>query len=350
MWEAMQAVPIGMADFGEDTTVAELETRGATLSGHEAALLLPTVTAGTILAVMAGSSPGSVVLMERRAHIYWVEELHVSAICGATPRIVDGDKFGCIPVDTIAGILAESYYGHRQRVTLVCLENTHNICGGTILAPDYISAVSELCHQHAVEVFVDGARLFNAAVALNANLREFTSPVDYAVIALNKGLGAPFGALLCGSEAFIAESRRRARRLGVASLHKAGIYAAAGLVALDTMVERLAEDHERARRLAGELASVPGLGIDLETVQTNLVRVEVSPSLGSAADFAAEMLRRGVRVHSFEEGAFKFAVHYEITDAHIDAAIQITREAAASLEAHGEDVYRGRARSAASSR
>jgi len=332
MWQAMRNAPIAMADFGEDASVLELEARGASLTGHEASLLVPTVTAGTVLSMMEGAPTGTVVLVESRSHIHWVEQMHISAICGASPRLVQGDKFGAIPLDALEFAVAEEYYGHRQPVSLLCLENTHNICGGTILTPAYIAETADWCRRHDISLFLDGARLFNAAVALGVDLEELASPVDYVVVALNKGLGAPFGALLCGSRDFIANSRARARRLGFASIHKAGIYAAAGLVALETMVERLNDDHARAGRLAAQVALVPGLSIDFDTVQTNLVRVEISPELQiSSGQLAESMKSRGLKVHAFEPMAFKYATHFEITDADITRAAEITRDVIGQL-------------------
>lgn len=334
MWEAMRSTSIGMADFGEDPAVRELEAFGAELSGHEAALLVPTVTVGTLLSLQAGARPGSVVLMEERAHIYWVEEMHVSAICGAAPRLLPGDKFGAIALDELSHAIDQEFYGHPARTSLVCLENTHNICGGTILTPEYISSVSELCRDRDIKLYLDGARLFNAAVALGRPLSHLCSLVDYAVIGLNKGLGAPFGSLLCGSRSFIEESKIRWRRLGSMGMHKAGIYAAACLVALQKMVDRLAEDHARARRLAEELQEVPGLRIDLDTVQTNLIRVE-TPDFSSQA-VASALAQRSIAIHAFEPNAFKLATHLEIDDSQLSEVVAAFTSSMQELRESGD--------------
>lgn len=324
MWNAMRAATLGVAT-DEDATVRELEVEAAALAGHEAALLLPTVTSGTILCMMSGAPRGSIVLMEERCHIYWVEQMHLAYICGAAPQLIRGDKFGAIPLELLASSITKTYYGSRPRVSLLCLENTHNVCGGTILSPQYLSAAVDLCHRNDVSVYLDGARLFNAAVALGVKLRELTSFLDYVVLSLSKGLGAPFGAILCGKTAFIEEARINSRRLGASSLHRAGIYAAAGLVALRTMVDRLADDHRRARRLAQGISDVNGIVVDLETVQTNLVRVDTSRAGIPALDVVSMLAREGIASHVIEPFAFKFATHHEIDDNAISRAIEAMR-------------------------
>jgi threonine aldolase len=326
MWEAMQTTQIGMADFGEDPAVNELEALGAELTGHEASMLVPTVTVGTILSLLAGAPRGTVVLMEERCHLYWVEELHVSYICGATARLVKGDKFGAISLDALERAMAKQFYGHPSRVAMLCLENTHNICGGTVLTAEYMHAVSAFCHAHNVTLYVDGARALNAAVALGIPLKHLTAPADYVVVGLNKGLGAPFGSLLCGSKQFIADARVNCRRLGSMGMHKAGIYAAACLVGLRTMVERLAEDQRRARILAEGIAGISGLKVDLETVQTNLVRVDLTHPGLTSYEVAVGLAERGVAIHAFEREAFKFALHYEIRDHHLSRVVDATTE------------------------
>lgn len=314
MWDAMRSTQIGMADLGEDEAVRELESLGTELTGQPAALLVPTVTLGTILSVLSGAPRGSTVLMERRSHISWVEQGHVAAVSGATTLLLEGDELGAIPPSSIESALHQEYYGHRIPASLLCLENTHNICGGTILSPEYTQEVADLCHGYGIKVYLDGARVFNAAVALDVPLHRLTEPVDFAVIGLNKGLAAPFGALLCGSEEFIAEARSNGRRLGGLSMHKAGIYASAALVGLRTMVTRLKDDHTRARALAENISQVPGLSVNRKTVQTNLVRVDTKSSGHTAHEVAAGLAAHGIAVHVFERHAFKFAVHLEISD------------------------------------
>lgn len=321
MWEAMQETKIGMADFGEDPTVRELESFGAELFGHEAALLVPTVTVGTVLSMMNGASRGSTVIVEERAHILWVEELHISALCGAAPLLIRGDKFGAIPIEAIEEALDRQHYGHKLPTSLVCIENTHNICGGTMLTPGYTSTLVEFCHSKGLKVYLDGARLMNAAVSQNVAVDELSSQVDYVVIGLNKGLAAPYGALLCGKADFIEGAKADFRRIGSMGMHKAGYYAAAALVGLRKMVNRLNEDHARAQRLAKGLAAIDGLDVDLETVQTNLVRCETASSGIPASDIAYSLVELGIAVHPFEAYAFKCATHLEISDEDVEDII-----------------------------
>ena len=203
--------------------------------------------------------------MEERCHLWWVEERNIAALAAAVPRLIRGNKLGEMAVDDIEAALTDSAYGFHPRTSLVCLENTHNVAGGTALPLDYMTFVSQVAHDHGAAVFVDGARFFNSAVAQGLSLRELAAPVDARSLSLNKGLGAPYGSLLCGSAEFIEQARENHRMLGSHSIHKEGLFAAAAIVALETMIPRLAEDHARARHLAELLGAMDGIRVDMET-------------------------------------------------------------------------------------
>jgi threonine aldolase len=323
MWEAMMKVTPGMASSGEDPVVHELEDYVAQLTGKEATLFLPTTTNGTVLACMNRDLRGKQVIMEARCHIYWVERLHISHLAGAAPKLIRGDKFGAMDLEAIEGAINETAYGYTPPTGMICLENTHNVYGGTVLTPAYTQAAAKLAHDQGIGLFLDGARVFNSAVALGVPVRALTEPADHVVVSLNKGLGAPLGALLCGTREFIDGARVLAKRTGMVAIHKAGLFAAAGLVGLRTMYAGLADDHRRARRLAEALSEIDGLSIDLETVQTNLVRVSTKATGTSALELAHRVAEHGLAIHVLEPDVFKMALCYDVDDAQIDEALTI---------------------------
>jgi threonine aldolase len=333
MWEAMQraSASLGIASLGQDQTVAELNTMAAELTGHEAALFLPTTTSCMTLAWQALGIAGKRVIMEARSHHYWAENLHISANAGATPVLIRGDKFGAMPLGEIEDEIGR-YCGGSVSTALVSLENAHSLCGGTCLTPEYTRRAAELAHDYGCELSIDGARIFNSAVAQDVPVRHLAEPADFVAFSLGKGLAAPMGAMLCGRSDLIRQVEILARRSGASTIHKAGIMAAAGLVALQSMVPRLADDHSRARRLAVALGDVDGLAIDLETVQTNFVRVETDHSGITASELAEQAGRRGLAVHVVEPYAFKMVTAYTTSDEEIDEAIEIMTVAAAETE------------------
>ena len=333
MWEAMRraAADVGMASMGQDPTVRELNETFAELTGHERALFLPTTTACIAHAWQAMELAGKQVIIEERCHHYWVERFHFSTASGASAVLVAGDKFGAMPLDALERAITRSYYGEVVETGLISIENTHNVCGGTCLSPDYTQDVAKLAHDHDALLFVDGARIFNSAVAQRVPVAALTSPADAVAVSLGKALAAPMGAVLCGSEQLVARVELLARRSGVFAVHKAGIMAAAALVGLRTMVPRLDEDHARARRLAEGLRPLGGISIDLETVQTNFVRVDTSECGISALEFAHQAGRYGLAVHAIEAHVFKMVTSYTTTDADVEEATEIVERVIAEL-------------------
>ena len=324
MWAAMRkaSASAGMASFHQDPTVHELNEFVAELTGHERAMFLPTTTACITLAWQALGITGTQVIMEERCHHYWVERLHFAATAGATAVLIRGDKFGAMSLDDIEAAVTRSY-GGTVETGLISIENTHNFCGGTCLTAEYTNAVADLARRYGIALFVDGARIFNSAVAQGVPIQALAGPADAVAISLGKGLAAPMGAMLCGSAELLAKAELLARRTGVFSIHKAGIMAAAGLVGLRTMLPRLADDHARARRLAERLVQLDGIAVDLETVQTNFVRVETEASRRTASDLAHRMSRHGLAVHVVAPYAFKMVPSYTTTDQEIEEAVAI---------------------------
>ncbi len=331
MWAAMHdaSTHMGYGPRGEDPSVNELEALAAEMLGKEAALFVTTNTLGGFLALMTAATPGQQVVLEHRTHMYWFERLTVSRFFGLAPRLLKGDKFGAFTPQSLEEVLTEEFYGWRLPTGLVCLENTHNVCGGTVLSQDYMSEISRVAHAHGVPVYVDGARIFNAAAAAGMPARDLVKDVDYVTVSLNKGLGAPIGAILCGPRAFVSEARKNYARLGAESVHKSGIVAAAAIVALrTTSVGRLEEDHRKAKVLARGVGSIAGLSVDMETVQTNIVRVETHASGLDAKGWLDRLRQRGISGSILEPFAMKFITHKGLTDAMVDRAVQVLSDVA----------------------
>lgn len=333
MWEAMRraACTLEMAFSGADETVRELEATGATLTGQEAGLLVPSATAGTAAALLSWDLRAKRVLMEQRSHLWWMQGFHHAVYGSSIPIGLPGDKFGAISVELLRQEAQRSVYGMHHDVGAICLENTHTVCGGTVLTPHYMQQVATLATTVGARLFVDGARIFDAAVAQDVEVADLTAQADAVVVSLNKGPGAPYGALLCGSAAVIRAARHEADRLGVNQVHKAGIFAAAGLVGLKGVRERLKRNHAMAGRMARALSQLEGLSVDLETVQTNLMRVNVGGTGLAAVPFAERLAAKGLGVRIVEPDCIRFVTHDAIDDSHVEEAISIVNQVITEL-------------------
>ncbi|MBX5477015.1 MAG: low-specificity L-threonine aldolase [Clostridia bacterium] len=328
MRRAMAAAEVGDDVYGEDPTVNRLEEVAAERMGKEAALFVPSGTMANLVAVLSHTRRGDEVILEADSHVYYYEVGGLSAVAGAVPRLIQGrrGKFG--PEDVRAAVRAPNI--HFPRPSLLCVENTHNRAGGTVWTPEEVRAVAEAAHNLGLRVHMDGARVFNAAVALGRPVKEIVAPVDSVMFCLSKGLGAPVGSVLCGSSEFIAAARKYRKMLG-GGMRQAGVIAAAGLVALETMVERLAEDHANARRLAEGLAGIPGFRVDLETVQTNMVMADVSATGLDAPAVVERLAAEGVLTNAMDRHVVRFVTHKDVSAADIDAALAIIARAVAAL-------------------
>ncbi|MCX7750528.1 MAG: low-specificity L-threonine aldolase [Candidatus Bipolaricaulota bacterium] len=288
MRAAMAAAEVGDDVYGEDPTVRALEERAAELLGTEAALFVPSGTMGNQVAIACHTRPGQEVIVEASSHIYNVELGTMARFSGVQPRVIPGERGVFTPAQVEAAIRPDLYY--LAPTGLVCLENTHNAAGGRIWPVGGAREILALAHRRGIPVHLDGARIFNAAVALGLPARELAHGFDSVMFCLSKGLGCPVGSLLCGSGAFIAEARRVRKALG-GGMRQAGILAAAGLYALEHHVDRLAEDHEHARLLAEGLAQIPGLSVVPPETNIVLIRIERGPD---AATLCARLRARGV--------------------------------------------------------
>ena len=317
MRRAMFEAAVGDDVFGDDPTVNELERRAAALLGKEAAVFVASGTMGNIAAILSHTRRGDEVIVGSESHILLAEVGGAGALAGAVLRPLPNDARGRLDPDQVAATIRTDNV-HFPRTGLVCLENTHNRCGGAALTAADIAAVAGIAHDHGIPVHLDGARIFNAAIALGVPVGDLAAPADSISFCISKGLAAPVGALLCGSREFVPEARRNRKMLG-GGMRQVGILAAAGLVALDTMVDRLAEDHAHARFLARGLAELPGIVIDPDTVETNIVffRVVDEP----AASFARRLAEIGVLANAAGPGTIRMVTHYGIEQRHIEDAL-----------------------------
>src|SRR5215212_2917541 len=326
MYAAMATAPLGDDVMREDPTVQRLEQAAAARLGKEAALLVPTGTMANLAAVMAHTRRGDEVILEAEAHIFYYEAAGLSVAGGVMPRTLSG-QLGALDPDAVsAAIRADDV--HFPRTGLVCLENTHNRAGGTVISLAQTRAVCAVAHAAGVPVHVDGARIFNAALAFGVDAAALVADADSVSFCLSKSLSAPVGSLIVGTDDFIARARRVRKMLG-GGMRQAGVIAAAGLVALEQGVERLAEDHANARRLGERLAAVPGVAVDLATVQTNMVRLSVEPSGLEAPEFVARLRARGVLAGARDRWTIRLVTHRHIGAADVDAAVEIIRDVAA---------------------
>lgn len=313
MWEAMRSAELGWATYGEDASVNLLQERVAGLLGQESGLWVPTCGMANLVALITLAPRGTAVVLESQSHVLSSEAMGISDIAGLEPRSLWAADGRLDPAEVEELIVAE-------QASLLVLENTHTRAGGTVLSPELTAELARMALRHGARVHLDGARLANAAVALDVTLRELAAPADTVAFSLNKGLCAPMGSILAGSALAIDGARENLRRLGGASVHKAGIPAAAALVALDTLLDRLADDHRRARELGALLAQVPGLRLEPETIETNIVLVDAGDT-GLAPDELLRLLeQRGVLALERDTTRIRFVTHRLIGDAEIARA------------------------------
>ena len=321
MRRAMAAADVGDDVFGEDPTINALQERAAALLGQEAGLLTASGTMSNLIAALAWCSRGDEMIMGQEAHMFWNESAGPTALAGAQIRLVPNDASGRIAPQDVASAIRDRANIHVPATTLVCLENTHNRCSGGVMTPQDTRAIVDVAHAAGAAVHLDGARIFNAAVALEVPAAELTQDVDDVSFCLSKALSCPVGSVLCGSAEFIGRARKWRKMVG-GGMRQAGVLAAAGLVALDTMVERLADDHAHARRLAAGLANISGITVDPDSIQTNIVIFEVDrEQIGDARAVIAELRAAGVLVSHSRDQALRMVTHRHITAADVDEAL-----------------------------
>jgi len=318
MRDAMRDAIVGDDVLGEDPTVRQLEGMAAELFGKEAGLFLVSGTMANQVAVMTLCDYGDQIIVHRRSHIYNLEVSGLATTCGVQPRAIDvrGGRYD------LAALEEEIHHATLQEspTTLICLENTFDLNRGLAIPPDHIRDVCDLAKRNGVRVYMDGARIFNAAVALGATAASLCEDVDAVATCLSKGLGCPIGSLLLGPSDFVCEARRMRQRIG-GGWRQAGILAAAGIVALEEMVDRLAEDHLNARLLAEGLIK-SGLGVDLKQVQTNIIHINLQSQGIDSTTFCGRLANLGVKVKPIGQQEVRVVTHKDFCRSDIGCVLE----------------------------
>lgn len=320
MRQAMATAELGDDVMGEDPTVNRLQVMAAERMGKEAALFVPSGTMANLVCLLTHCRRGDEVIVGHLAHIFLFEVGGSAAVGGIHPRTVPNLPDGTLDLTEVEAAIRDPQNVHYPYSRLICLENTHNRCSGAVLSPAYMAQVRALANRYGLAIHLDGARLFNAAIALGVDPAELARDADSVCFCLSKGLSAPVGSLICGSAEFIRQARRWRKLLG-GGMRQAGVLAAAGIVALETMVDRLAADHTHARRLAEGLARLPGIVLDPNRVMTNIVIFELAPDTLSPSELVQRLAAQGVKVGSIGGRKFRAVTHYGIEAEDIEYAL-----------------------------
>ena len=320
MLEAIRHAELGDDVFREDSTVNRLEKLAAERMGKEAALLVTSGTQANLISLMSNTKRGSLIILEAESHIYWYEVGGISMIAGLLPWPVKSPWGALNPQDVEAAIQPKNI--HFAEPAVICIENTHNRHGGTIISPEQIKALNEVAHSHGLKLYMDGARIFNAAIGLKVDVKEFTKHVDNLMFCLSKSLCCPIGSMLVGTCEFIEKARKLRKVLG-GGMRQAGIIAAPGIVALEKMISRLEEDHRNARYLAKGINETSRIQIDLSRVQTNIVCFEVGDLNLSAELFVSKLKENGILALTLGNKKVRMVTHKGIEEEHVKKAIAV---------------------------
>ncbi|MEN3044363.1 MAG: GntG family PLP-dependent aldolase [Candidatus Hydrothermales bacterium] len=320
MYEAMLKAPLGDDVLGDDPTVRELEEIAAQKTGFEAALFVPSGTMGNAIAVKVWTKEGSEVIVEEMSHIYNFEVAHLAEISRVLPRPLKSNKGYIEPDEIKKNIRKEGL--HVSGTSLICLENTHNYWGGKVLTPQYLKDVREIADYYNIPIHLDGARIFNASVFLKIDVKEITRHVNSLMFCLSKGLSCPVGSILCASKEFIEKARRIRKMLG-GGMRQAGVLAACGIVALNEMIERLEEDHKKAKKLAEGLLNIPWIDLDLEEVETNILIIKVKRN---EEEICKKMKEKNVLALPFGKGRIRFVTHKDVDFSDIEYAVEVIKK------------------------
>ena len=324
MREAMARAEVGDDVYGEDPTVNRLQEMAAERLGKDAGLFVASGTMGNLIGILSHCQRGDEAIVGKRNHVFLHEAGGLSVLGGVHSCQLPNQPDGSLRLEDVAAAI-RSDDSHEPVTRLLCLENTHNACGGVYQPPDYTRQMAEFAHARGLSVHLDGARLFNAAVAQAVTAKDLAGPADSVTFCLSKGLCAPVGSVLCGSKAFIGKAQRLRKLLG-GGMRQAGILAAAGIIALEQMTGRLAHDHARAKTLADGLRQVPGLALDPGTPATNMVFLALTADVKCTTEEFIERLKEfGVLVGTTGERHYRLVTHYWIDDAGVDKAITAFR-------------------------
>jgi threonine aldolase len=321
MREAMANAEVGDDVFEEDPTLKELEMLAAKKTGKESALFVPSGTMGNLISVLSHCQRGDEVLLGDRSHIFLHEVGGISALGGVHPRTLPNNKDGTLPLLLVEQSIRQEDI-HSPSTRLICLENTHNFCQGSPISPEYMDSLVDLAEKYGLKVHLDGARLFNAAVALDIDVEVLTKRVDTVMFCLSKGLSAPVGSIICGERGFIQRARKFRKMVG-GGMRQAGHLAAAGLVALESLTERLKDDHLHAKLLAEQLASFDGIELDQNTVKTNIIFFKLNHPRIDEDLFLRSLEANSIKVLMTDPGIFRAVLHLEITREQVETVAKV---------------------------
>jgi threonine aldolase len=320
MRAAVAQAEVGDDVYGEDPTVNRLQEIAAEMMGKEAGLFVASGTMGNLAGILSHCQRGDEVIVGKRNHVFLHEAGGISVLGGVHSNQVPNQADGSLALEDIAGAI-RSDDPHDPVTRLICLENTQNACGGVYQTVEYMNKVSRFAHERGLAVHLDGARIFNAAAAQGIKAKELAGPVDSVTFCLSKGLCAPVGSVLCGSKEFIHKAQRLRKMLG-GGMRQAGILAAAGIIALETMTERLVEDHARARKLAEGLKQIPGVVLFPEIPATNMLFFSLAEDIRTdATEVYGKLKRFGVLADVTGQRSFRLVLHYWIDDAGVEKTI-----------------------------
>lgn len=325
MRDAMAQAEVGDDVLGEDPSINQLQDMAAALLGKEAGLFVTSGTMGNLIALLTHCARGDEIIIGDTSHIFVNEAGSSASVGGIHTRTIPTQPDGTLRTEDVA-MAIRAVDDHYPDTRLIAIENSHNRTGGTVLSAEYTHQIAELAHQRGLMLHIDGARIFNAAVALNADVRSLAQEADSVSFCLSKGLGAPVGSVLCGSKSFIQRARRKRKMLG-GGMRQGGILAAAGLFALEHNIERLDEDHMNARRLALGINALPGLAVDMKSVQTNMIYFDLADSVGfDAKQLCLLTADHRVKMSAVSARTIRAVTHLWISSADIDTTVQVLAE------------------------
>jgi threonine aldolase len=320
MREAMANAEVGDDVFEEDPTLKKLEKLAAKKLGKEAALFVPSGTMGNLISVLTHCQRGDEVLLGDRSHIFVHEVGGIAALGGVHPRTIPNNPDGTLSLELIENSIRHSDI-HYPPTRLICLENTHNFCQGSPLSPEYMDNVRKLADQYGLNIHLDGARLFNSAVAQGIEVEALTHQVDSVMICLSKGLSAPVGSLICGNRDFILRARKFRKMVG-GGMRQAGHLAAAGLIGLENMVQRLKDDHQNAKILAKKLVSINGIELDQPNIKTNIIFFKLNQDLMDGESFVNRLEDKSIKILMTDPGVFRAVLHREVSTEQVETVAQ----------------------------
>jgi threonine aldolase len=321
MREAMAEAEVGDDVYRDDPTVNKLEAVAAEKLGKASAIFVPSGTMGNLLALLVHCQRGDEVILGNQSHIYLNEAGGMSALGGIHPNPILNQKDGTLAIEDILASIRDSEDVHQPITKLICIENTQNVCGGVPLTAEYTKQVGDLARKHNLLFHVDGARIFNAAVAQNMDVKDLVEPADSVMFCLSKGLASPVGSMLVGTEKFIARARHLRKMLG-GGMRQVGVIAAAGLISLEKMTTRLGDDHKRAKQLADGLRAIPGIIVDDGSPKTNMVYFNLAKDVKvTSQQIGEKMEEAGILVDAYHPYRFRLVTHYWVDDDAVEKSI-----------------------------